>query len=204
MPENTTARDPLLHLLGSMSDGPEKYITDMEADGQRQVVASQDLPTKLNGGTEEEYVALGFTFGDPYPRDRMFRPATLPEGWKREGSDHSMWSYIVDRHGRRRVAIFYKAAFYDRDAFMSLETRYSYLRSVLYDGGHPVLDDEWLPAHAADEELARIRDARLKEAAEAHVLAGQTNREYWVERAAEHRAEAAKAEAMRAKLAVAP
>jgi predicted secreted protein len=29
-----------------------------------------------------------------------------------------MWSYIVDDEGTQRVAIFYKAAFYDRDAFM--------------------------------------------------------------------------------------
>lgn len=117
--ENTGKRDPLLHLLGAMSDGTSDYITGMEADGQRQLVNSDRLPVRSGG--DDAYLKLGFTFGDPDASDPLFRPATLPPGWKREGSDHSMWSYIVDEQGRKRVGIFYKAAFYDRDAFMRLE-----------------------------------------------------------------------------------
>jgi hypothetical protein len=37
-----------------------------------------------------------------------------------------MWSYLVDEKGRERAAIFYKAAFYDRDAHISITSRYSY------------------------------------------------------------------------------
>ena len=118
-PENTSDRDPLDHFVG-MLGGSDRYITDMEADGQRQLVASTTLPAKSNHSTDEEYVALGFTFGPVVPSDPMFREATLPEGWKREGSEHAMWSYIVDERGVRRVSIFYKAAFYDRDAFMGI------------------------------------------------------------------------------------
>jgi len=35
-----------------------------------------------------------------------------------------MWSYLHDEHGRERCAIFYKAAFYDRDAFLTISPRY--------------------------------------------------------------------------------
>lgn len=98
--ENTTERDPLHHLVGAMSDGTSGYIEGMEAAGQRQIVNSTKLPTDLNGGTREEFEALGFTFGEVDPRDPMFQEATLPEGWKREGSDHA--TYIVDERGIER------------------------------------------------------------------------------------------------------
>jgi hypothetical protein len=119
MIENTSRRDGMIHLLGAMSDGPSDYITGMESDGQRQLLHSDRLPVD-SGGTDDEFVKLGFTFGDPDPADDLFRAATLPDGWKRRGSDHAMWSYIDDEQGRERVAIFYKGAFYDRDAFMHL------------------------------------------------------------------------------------
>ena len=35
-----------------------------------------------------------------------------------------MWSDLLDAHGRKRAAIFYKAAFYDRSATISLCCRY--------------------------------------------------------------------------------
>jgi hypothetical protein len=110
----------LLLLAESMGAGGfTGAIERMEADGQRQLVTSDRLPIQTRGA-DAAFRALGFTFGDPDPNDQLFRPATLPAGWKREGSDHSMWSYIVDETGTQRVAIFYKAAFYDRNAFMYL------------------------------------------------------------------------------------
>jgi len=107
-----------MHLLGMMTEGQSDYITSMEADGQRQLVASDVLPIDCSG-QEQEFADLGFEFGDR--TDNLFRVATLPEGWGREASDHDMWSYIVDGTGTRRVAVFYKAAFYDRKAFMRIE-----------------------------------------------------------------------------------
>jgi hypothetical protein len=88
----------------------------MEARGQSELINSTKLP--VQGSNNPEILAMGITFGDVTPGDDLFREATLPEGWKKEGSDHAMWSYIVDDEGTQRVAIFYKAAFYDRDAFM--------------------------------------------------------------------------------------
>ena len=177
---NTTddMRDPVHQLLflaeGLANDGnPGPAIMRAEADGQRQLVNSDRLPTRIlhTEGGDEPFLALGFTFGPADPGDKLFRPATLPEGWRREGSDHSMWSYLIDEHGRQRVAIFYKAAFYDRDAFMSLETPHGYLYKVLNDGGVPVLDDTWLPAETAAAELEKMAAAREREAQEAEEFA---------------------------------
>lgn len=139
-------------------DGGGSFITNQERAGQRQLVNSDRLPVRLNSGEQAEYEALGFTFGEPDPDDPLFRPATLPPGWTRQGSDHAMWSHLLDEHGRRRVAIFYKAAFYDRSAFMNLETLWSYASAVA-EGDCPLVLDEWatrdgvleaLREHAAD------------------------------------------------------
>lgn len=146
--DNTTKRmqedadEPLLLLGEAMITGsPESFIERQERDGQRQLVSSDRLPSAYRGD-RAEWEALGFTFGDPDPDDPLFMPVTLPEGWKREGSDHAMWSYIADQHGRRRVGIFYKAAFYDRKADMHLRTLSSYA-SDYADGDAPLVFDDW-------------------------------------------------------------
>lgn len=112
--ENTSDRDPMVHLAGMWGGGPAvtRYVEDMEAAGQQQLLHSDRLPTEAHG----DFEALGFTFGEPDPDDPLFRPATLPAGWTREGSDHAMGSYLLDERGVRRVSVFYKAAFYDRCA----------------------------------------------------------------------------------------
>lgn len=91
-------------------------IEASERRGQEQLLQSTVLPTEGSDG--EEFAALGFKFGPKVEGDELFREATLPDGWKKEGSDHDMWSYIVDERGIHRVSVFYKAAFYDRRAFM--------------------------------------------------------------------------------------
>jgi hypothetical protein len=126
--EDTSKRDPALHLAlswpkpGSRGEELTEYITGMESAGQRQLVNSDRLPAEgpMGSSVDDDLRALGFTLGDPDPDDPLFRPVTLPEGWRREGSDHAMWSYILDERGIRRVAVFYKAAFYDRKAHVSV------------------------------------------------------------------------------------
>lgn len=127
-PENTSTRDPLLHLAGAMSEGVDGYVTGMEAEGQRQLVGSDVLPADAPWADarrprrtwkEQDAVtleSLGFVKGDPVPGDDLFVRCALPEGWRREGSDHTIWSYVVDERGVRRISVFYKAAFYDRSA----------------------------------------------------------------------------------------
>lgn len=111
-------KDPLERLLIAASSGG---IEASEAQGQRELVASAVVPTELLRSSKADYEALGFVFGDVVDGDPMFQGVALPEGWAREGSDHDMWSYICDETGKRRVAVFYKAAFYDRKAHMSLD-----------------------------------------------------------------------------------
>lgn len=198
---NTTEdwKDPaeqmLMLAVGMSNHGdPSEYIDAQERSGQRQLVNSDRLPTKVvnDEGGDEPYLALGFTFGEPDPDDRLFRPATLPAGWRREAMDHAMGSRIVDEYGRERVSIFYKAAFYDRDANMYLTSHFGYLSSCLYYDRTPVLDAVWLTADMARAELAKMAAELEERATEADGFGGDR----WTERAAEHRAEAAKARAL--------
>lgn len=195
--DNTSA-DRDLNALGVLAMG-EAYILGQEAAGQHQLVNSTSLPSK---GPTDEMTALGFTFGEPDKNDPLFRPATLPEGWRKEGSDHAMWSYVVDELGRRRVSVFYKAAFYDREAFMSLETVCSYARKLIYDNAMPVYDDAWCTREAFAEQVAKLRAELVKRIDEAKELAASRADDYWPRRASEltddlakHGAWAAKVEA---------
>jgi hypothetical protein len=154
-PENTSDRGALTHVVG-MLGGSERYITDMESAGQRQILAATTLPTKSDYCSDEDYIALGFTFGPVVASDPKFREATLPAGWSREGSEHAMWSYIVDERGVRRVSIFYKAAFYDREAFMGvINVGGDVARHWIYGDDEPELH----PALTTDELAAARRSA---------------------------------------------
>lgn len=101
--------------LGIMAGMPGAIVAS-EAAGQKELVANETLPTEM--GVEREAVtkATGIQFGDPV--DDLFVNVTLPDGWSKRATDHSMWSELVDDRGRVRATIFYKAAFYDRRATM--------------------------------------------------------------------------------------
>jgi len=115
-PEDTSKISPETHLVDAITVGASNSIELSESMGQSQMVRSTVIPT--DGA--EDLAALGFTLGEVVKDDPIFRECSLPPGWQREGSDHSMWSYIVDERGFRRVAIFYKAAFYDRSAHVRI------------------------------------------------------------------------------------
>lgn len=97
-------------------------IEAQEARGQRDFVASTTLPKQCNGCTREQLEAMGIVFGKD--EDDLFIAATLPAGWKKEATDHSMWSKLIDDKDRERASIFYKAAFYDRSAHIDLSNFY--------------------------------------------------------------------------------
>ena len=93
-------------------------IERQEAEGQQRFVTTDMMPLELNPD-RAAFEALGFTFGEPV--DDIFVNATLPPGWtKKPHESHSMWSDIYDETGKKRVSIFYKAAFYDRSAHADL------------------------------------------------------------------------------------
>jgi hypothetical protein len=97
-------------------------IEAQEVEGQKEFVASKTLPKEINsGGTKEELERMGIVFGEIV--DDLFINVTLPKGWKIEASDHSMWSDLIDDKGCVKASIFYKAAFYDRKAFININSR---------------------------------------------------------------------------------
>ncbi len=89
-------------------------ILAQEAQGQKTLVKSTHLPKK---GDWEALSLMGVQRG--LDVDDLFCEAILPSGWQKIPTDHSMWTNLVDERGTPRVAIFYKATFYDRDAFFS-------------------------------------------------------------------------------------
>lgn len=97
-------------------------IERQEKIGQRQLAGASKLPIKLNVGTREQFEAMGVVYHQPI--DDLFVAVTLPDGWQVKPTSHSMWSHLLDDKGRERASIFYKAAFYDRDAFISIHRRY--------------------------------------------------------------------------------
>lgn len=105
-------------------------IERQEAEGQRQLVTAENarLPKDINDYrfrgkvAAEVYALAGIKVVGDY--DDLFLNVQLPEGWKLEPTDHSMWSKLLDEKGRERAAIFYKAAFYDRNAHFSFTPRF--------------------------------------------------------------------------------
>lgn len=190
-------------LLDSGAHGMDDTIGRQESAGQSQLVHSDRLPYKILGGrnTAEgraEFEALGFTFGEPDKDDPLFMPATLPEGWEKRATDHSMGSVIVDTLGRERVSIFYKAAFYDRDANMSLTGLHWYVqKAVEYDGPAIIFDDEWATREAVAEQMRSTQAEHLERAAEFRGYAGdvtgrdERNRDTCAKHAEEYEAKAA-------------
>lgn len=98
-------------------------IERQEAQGQAALCASETLPKEIDGATRAQLTAIGFVFGADV--DDLFVSVTLPTGWSKKATSHSMHSDLLDDKGRRRAGIFYKAAFYDRKADMRMERRFN-------------------------------------------------------------------------------
>lgn len=99
-------------------------IEAQEAAGQHTFVANSTLPIEILCSSRRALELMGIAFGEN--ADDLFVNVTLPEGWTKRKTDHSMWSEVLDNLGRPRIAVFYKAAFYDRKAHMQLIPRYTY------------------------------------------------------------------------------
>lgn len=125
---NTTKKaidNPAAGLLDAMN------IPAAEKRGQMECENSSQLPSTVGRDKDydnvvAEYAKYGIKVIGPSKGDDLFLDVELPEGWKIKGTSHSMWNNLVDNNDRIRATFFYKAAFYDRDAFLRFTTRYSY------------------------------------------------------------------------------
>ena len=135
----------LMTLAIAMHTGsPTEAIETLEKMGQQEAVTSTQLPAQGTPGAyrhvrEEEqgehdlaWEETGIEFGD-LDGSELFRDAKLPAGWKQRPTDHHMWNEVVDDRGRVRASYFYKAEFYDRDAFINLKRRFQVTNALLED-----------------------------------------------------------------------
>jgi len=119
---NTNSEAHHTRLLAEMIvTGGLGMIERQEKQGQMDLADSCQLP--LKGSEDPAFKAMGIVFGKK--SDDIFIDAQLPDGWNIQPTDHSMWSDLLDAKGRQRAAIFYKAAFYDRNAHMYPISRFS-------------------------------------------------------------------------------
>lgn len=127
MKKTTNTREKEINPLWLLGGNPNA-IEQQEARGQEELVASQQLPRKCNHphGTNaaEQYAKMGIKVLTTSKGDDLFLGVKLPDGWKKQATEHSMWNKLIDNKGRERASFFYKAAFYDRSSFINFETRY--------------------------------------------------------------------------------
>lgn len=143
--------DALLYAMEG--EDPSKAIDNQEKRGQQDIVRNQRLPRRSNQVgipcdiireditddtkledywqirianiekyTKQQYEKMGIRIADEY--DDLFWNVELPVGWRIEATDHSMWNELYDSKGRKRANFFYKAVFYDREAFINFDTRF--------------------------------------------------------------------------------
>lgn len=92
------------------------FIEQQEAAGQKSLVQSAKMPKQGDWETLKSWGVQRLN-----DVDKLFCLCTLPEGWsKRPMGDTSFWSELVDETGTVKATIFYKAAFYDKDAFFNI------------------------------------------------------------------------------------
>lgn len=87
--------------------------------GQIEQSFKETLPIEgTSGESRAAFEALGFVFG--VPADDLFVNVTFPKGWRKQPTYRDMWTNVLDEKGTVQASIFYKAAFYDRRAFVRL------------------------------------------------------------------------------------
>lgn len=126
-----------------------RAVMNQEKRGQGDFNSSDVLPKDLRDCTREQLEQLGFVFGEDV--DDLFVKAKLPAGWQKRGTEHSMWSEIADDKGRVRGQVFYKAAFYDRNAHMFLTRRYHYGSEPINGYGENHKDEDPDVGYVKDE-----------------------------------------------------
>jgi hypothetical protein len=119
-------RKQLPKRINDTSDLVRKAIREMKLnldtkDFDERFKATRQVNERI---TREQYERMGIKIVEE--SDELLYDVELPEGWDIVSTDHSMWNNLIDDKGRERASFFYKASFYDRDAFINFNTRYHY------------------------------------------------------------------------------
>ncbi len=134
MSESTGITPAMLQALvtgrGLMAGTPEG-IRAPEAEGKQLMLTGRYLPVSWQRPSYDKppvwtpdtvTETFGLTF-EHDPEDQIFYRVTLPDGWRvaphPDSPDHDMWTVLIDGDDRVVANIFYKAAFYDRSAYMT-------------------------------------------------------------------------------------
>lgn len=198
-----------------------RVIENQERQGQQSVVRNQRLPKRVNetgmwqilskgitdsmdyderheistqnniAYTKEQYEKMGIVILGEY--DDLFYNVQLPSGWQIKATSHSMWNELIDDKGRKRANFFYKAAFYDRDAFTNFNTRFhtvvdhvasedadydvwknSDFKGVVKDGDTIIFETECVPSTDDYSKDDKITDA-LRNNLENYMMANYPN-----------------------------
>lgn len=112
----------IIDVLLRMTSGEENVLENIEKEGQKELIRRTMLPKKMHP-EKEVWEELGFSFEEIADDDLMYQ-GTLPDGWNIQGTEHHMWTELLDKDQNVRGTIFYKASAYDRKAFMNLKQKY--------------------------------------------------------------------------------
>ena len=95
-------------------------IEASESAGQKMMIDSTQIPK--DGDWE---LLKSWEIGIIGDADDLFYNAQLPIGWELRSNGHALNTDLIDDLGRKRAALFYKAAFYDRRAeFFAIRDRF--------------------------------------------------------------------------------
>lgn len=119
----------MLDMLLRMMSGEENVLENIELEGQDEITRRTKFPKDMHP-ERSVWEEVGFKFSD-IPDDDLLCDGTLPDGWNIQGTEHPMWSEIIDKDNNIRGTIFYKASPYDRKAFMSLNQKYKIERESI-------------------------------------------------------------------------
>lgn len=113
---------PLVQALAyaRLGGDPSDAIYAQEKEGQQFFVGSDTLPTKMSNEARSTLESMGVKFVEVVEDDPLFQYVELPAGWTKQGTNHDMWSKLLDENGQEVASIFYKAAFYDRRASLTI------------------------------------------------------------------------------------
>lgn len=104
---------------GWLFGGSPNAIEAQEQRGQEDLVNSKQLPCQysVDEDSKEFLKRYGISVLRKSIRDPLFYDVILPKNTFIRATEHSMWSELVQ--SKKVIAsIFYKAAFYDRRAFI--------------------------------------------------------------------------------------